>query len=62
MFEVVIEFFSKKDGKFAGMMKTALPYYFYDHDNDGIVDISVISLRKIVPTLPHEVHYLVRVA
>lgn len=58
MFDVVIEFFSKKDGAFAGSMKTSLPYYYYN--NDEIVEIPVLSLRKIVPYLPHEVHYLVR--
>jgi hypothetical protein len=61
MFEVVVEFFNKKDGAFAGMMRTALPYYFYN-GSEIITDISSASLRKMIPSLPHEVHFLVRVA
>lgn len=59
MFEVLVEFFRKDDGTFAGTMRTALPYYFY-HGEDIITDISSAALRKMIPSMPHEVHFVVR--
>lgn len=61
MFEVIVEFFRKENGAFAGMMRTALPYYFYDGDNI-ITKLSSGELRKMIPSLPHEVHFVIRVA
>lgn len=59
MIDVIIEFYKKQNGKFAGIMRTALPYYFY-HGDDIIGDISTSALRKIIPSLPKDVHFVIR--
>lgn len=61
MFNVDVELFDKNDGSFAGIFHTVLPQYFYN-DNEFIVDIDLLTLRRMIPDFPQEVHYLVRVA